>query len=101
MNATTVDVFDQASSQRGTGRLLGLRNLIRKDVLDWRHGSRTWIVAVATTAVFALAAANTRINQWAISSFPAEAGDGPAKALSVVPIEISSPVSQRSSACSP
>src|SRR5436189_177237 len=51
MNATTVDSVDRTTGQRNAGRLLGLRNLVRKDMLDWRHGNRTWIVAAATTAV--------------------------------------------------
>ena len=83
MNATTIDGFERTTGQRAGGRLLGLRNLVRKDLLDWRHGNRTWIVAVATTAVVALGAANAAINQWVLSSFPAEAGDGPAKLLSL------------------
>ena len=87
MNATTVDAFGQTTGQRGAGKLLGLRNLVRKDTLDWRHGNRTWIVAAATTAVVILGAANTAINRWVLSSFPAEAGDGPAKVLSVAPLD--------------
>jgi ABC-type transport system involved in multi-copper enzyme maturation permease subunit len=87
MNATTVDAFERTTGHRGAGRLLGLRNLARKDILDWGHGNRTWIVAAATTAVVVLGAANAAINQWVLRSFPAEAGDGPADIFSVVPID--------------
>ena len=87
MNTTTVDTLEYLPARQGAGRLLGLRNLVRKDVLDWGHGKRTWIVAAATTTVIILGAANAAINQWVIASFPAEAGDGPAKILSVVPID--------------
>jgi ABC-type transport system involved in multi-copper enzyme maturation permease subunit len=87
MNATTVDAFERTTGQRGAGRLLGLRNLVRKDGLDWRHGKRTWIVALATTAVVVLGAANAAINQWVLSSFPAEAGDSPADVFSVLPMD--------------
>ena len=87
MNATTADTLEYVPARQGAGRLLGLRNLVRKDVLDWGHGKRTWIVAAATTTVIVLGAANAAINQWVIASFPAEAGDGPAKILSVVPID--------------
>jgi ABC-type transport system involved in multi-copper enzyme maturation permease subunit len=87
MNATTVDAFERTTGQRGAGRLLGLRNLVRKDGLEWGHGKRTWIVAIATTAVLILGAANAAINQWVLSSFPAEAGDRPAEVFSVLPID--------------
>ena len=87
MNATTANTLENVSGRQGAARLLGLRNLVRKDVLDWRHGTRTWIVAAATTTVIVLGAANAAINQWVLSSFPAEAGDGPAKILSAVPID--------------
>ena len=82
MNATTANTLEYVPARQGAGRLLGLRNLVRKDVLDWGHGKRTWIVAAATTTVIVLGAANAAINQWVLSSFPAEAGDGPAKILS-------------------
>jgi ABC-type transport system involved in multi-copper enzyme maturation permease subunit len=87
MNATTVDAFEHTTRHRSAGRLLGLRNLVRKDFLDWRHGNRTWIVALATTTVVILGAANAAINQWVLNSFPAEAADGAADTLSVVPID--------------
>jgi ABC-type transport system involved in multi-copper enzyme maturation permease subunit len=87
MNATTFDAFEGSTDQRGAGRLLGLGNLVRKDLLDWGHGKRVWIVGVATTAVVVLGAANAAINQWVLGSFPAEAGDGPAKVFSVLPMD--------------
>ena len=67
--------------------MLGLGNLVRKDLSEWLHGKRPWIVLGVTTSVFALAAANARITEWAARSFPAEPGDGPAKVLSVQPID--------------
>src|SRR5206468_1605505 len=66
---------------------LGLRNLIRKDLAEWLHGKRPWIVLGVTTSVFALTAANARITEWAARSFPADAGDGPAKIISVLPLD--------------
>ena len=68
-------------------RLLGLRNLIRKDLAEWIHGKRPWIVLGVTTTVFALAAANAWITDWAVRSFPAEPGDEPAKVLSMQPLD--------------
>jgi len=87
MNATTIDAYERVTDRRGAGRLLGFGNLVRKDFLDWGHGNRTWIVAAATTAVVVLGAANVAINQWVLRNFPAEAGDGPAAIMSVLPID--------------
>jgi ABC-type transport system involved in multi-copper enzyme maturation permease subunit len=87
MNAAT---FDSSTAQLVDGRrprLLGLGNLVRKDVADWLHSKRPWVVVGVTTAVFALAAANSRITEWAARSFPADPGDGPAKVLSVLPLD--------------
>ncbi len=87
MNAAT---FDPSTAQLAKGRqsrLLGLGNLVRKDVADWLHSMRPWVVLVVTTSVFVLAAANARITEWAARSFPADPGDGPAKVLSVLPVD--------------
>ena len=82
--------FDPSAAQDanlGRPRLLGLGNLVRKDLAEWLHGKRPWVVLGVTTFVFALAAANARITEWAARSFPAEPGDGPAKVLSVQPLD--------------
>ena len=88
MNAMTLDPSAVAQTRTcGRPRLLGLRNLVRKDLAEWLHGKRPWVVLGVTTSVFALAAANARITEWAARSFPAEPGDGPAKVLSVQPLD--------------
>ena len=87
MNAVTIDPSAVALADLRRARLLGLGNLVRKDLAEWLHGKRPWIVLVITTFVFALAAANARITEWAVRSFPPEPGDGPAKVLSVEPLD--------------
>src|SRR5439155_21618423 len=77
--------LQQASLSRP--RLLGLGNLVRKDLSEWLHAKRTWVVLGVTTSVFAMAAANARITEWAARSLPAEPGDGPAKILSLQPAD--------------
>ena len=61
MNAMTLDPAAVAQPNLGRPRLLGLRNLVRKDLAEWMHGKRPWLVLGITTTVFALAAANSRI----------------------------------------
>jgi hypothetical protein len=87
MNAITSDPSTIADGNLGRPWLLGLGNLVRKDVAEWLHGKRPWIVLAATASVFALAAANARITAWATSSFPTEPGDGPAEVLSLLPLD--------------
>jgi hypothetical protein len=87
MNAVTFDPSAVQQTNLGRPRLLGLGNLVRKDLSEWLHGKRPWVVLGVTTSVFALAAANSRITEWAVRSFPAEPGDGPAKVLSVLPLD--------------
>jgi hypothetical protein len=87
MNAITMDPALIPHTALERPRLLGLGNLIRKDIAEWLHGKRPWTVIGVTSSVFALAAANARITDWAARSFPAEPGDGPAKVLSVLPMD--------------
>ena len=87
MNAVTVDSSAVGQEDLDQPRLLGLGNLVRKDLAEWVHGKRPWVVLGITTFVFALAAANSRITEWAVRSFPAEPGDGPATVLSVQPLD--------------
>jgi ABC-2 type transport system permease protein len=87
MNAATFDPSVVQQATVGGPRLLGLGNLVRKDLSEWLHGKRPWVVLGVTTSVFVLAAANARITEWAARSLPADPGDGPAKVLSVLPLD--------------
>ena len=86
MNATTADTLEHAPARQGPARRLGLRNLVRKDVLDRGHGKRTWIVAAATTTVVVRGAANAA-NQWVIASFPPKPETVQRRSFPTVPIE--------------
>jgi ABC-type transport system involved in multi-copper enzyme maturation permease subunit len=87
MNAATIDPFavDQPDARRPI--LLGLRNLVRKDLAEWIHGKRSWIVLGVVVTIFVLAAANAAITAWAVASFPAEPGEGPAEIASMRPLD--------------
>src|SRR4051794_14324688 len=87
MNAVTLDPTTSTQATLDQPRLLGLRNLVRKDLSEWAHGKRAWIVMAVVTTVFAFAAANGWISDWAARSLPAEPGDGPAKAVSLLPLD--------------
>ena len=66
-------------------RLPGLRNLLRKDTGEWKHGARPWVVMIASTIILLLTAANGRIVEWAtrVAPEPGAAADLP----SLVPLD--------------
>jgi ABC-type transport system involved in multi-copper enzyme maturation permease subunit len=87
MNAIAFDPSVVPTTDPRQPRLLGLKNLVRKDATEWIVAKRPLLVAGITALVFALAAANARINAWILSAVPAEAGDAPAKVLSLNPLD--------------
>jgi ABC-2 type transport system permease protein len=54
--------------------LAGIRPLFKKDIREWRHGVRIWVVLVVTTLFMTLAAANGWIQTWVIANVPEAAG---------------------------
>jgi hypothetical protein len=84
MNALVADVRDiEARGSRRT--LLGLGTLVRKDLADWTHGRKPWIVLVLSVVTFTLSAANSALNAWVLRNVPAGAGEAPPKVLSMLP----------------
>ena len=49
MNAVTFDPSVAQQATVGRPRLLGLSNLVRKDLSEWLHGKRPWVVLGVTT----------------------------------------------------
>ncbi len=66
--------------------LAGVRPLIRKELADWRHGKRVWVILLVTTVFMALTAANSWINSWVIANLPdgATVSDDP---ISLAPLD--------------
>ncbi len=85
MNATTVDVAGRKLAIHPQRTLLGLRNLLRKDAIDWLRSKRPWIVIVVSLFVFLPAAANSRINEWIIRNFPT--AETSSKVVSLQPMD--------------
>jgi ABC-2 type transport system permease protein len=88
MTASTVTVPRVASSRVSSRALPGLQALVRKDIAEWTHGTRTVTVLVVVALFMTLAAANGFINTWIIANVPdAELGGGAAKAISLAPLD--------------
>jgi len=84
MTATSVSSSEPIARRSGASvALAGTRPLFRKDVGEWRHGVRLWVVLIVTSAFMALAAANSAINQWVVANV-AEA-QGQNARISLVP----------------
>ncbi len=66
-------------------RFAGVRPLVAKDIADWRHGRRLWIIVAVVTAFMALAAANNWIISQVIAASPEI--EAPATPMSMVPID--------------
>ncbi len=51
-------------------RLAGFGPLFRKELLEWAHSKRPWVIVAVTTAFMTLTAANAAINTWIIANIP-------------------------------
>ena len=72
MNAvTTADRPPAAVSTSRAGLLPGFGGLLRKELKEWRHGWRPWIVLIVTLLLFA----GTAASAWLQTNLPGEPGD--------------------------
>jgi ABC-2 type transport system permease protein len=76
-----------SSHRRSSGVLPGLRPLVRKDVGEWAHGKRVWVVAIVVSLFMVLSAANAWIMRWVFENVPGAADGGPLPALSFAPMD--------------
>lgn len=84
MTATTEDRL--TSNPVPAGPLLGLGNIFRKDILDWRRGRRAWTVAIVTSGVMLAAVAGSRLQAYLQTVVPAQPGD-PVGPITLGPME--------------
>jgi ABC-2 type transport system permease protein len=71
MTATTITT---AAPSTAIGRsLTGTRPLIRKEVAEWRHGRRVWVIGIVSSLFMGLAVANSAINAYVVAHLPADA----------------------------
>jgi ABC-2 type transport system permease protein len=61
-----------SAASAGTPRLAGIGALVRKERMEWFRGRRAWVVAIVTTILMVLTAANAWINMTLRGAFPAE-----------------------------
>src|SRR3954451_7164472 len=66
-------------------RLAGFRTLLAKDLAEWRHGPKAWVLALASVLVWVLSSANARIVQAIIAVTPPTPGEAPQAVGSLLP----------------
>jgi ABC-type transport system involved in multi-copper enzyme maturation permease subunit len=68
----------RAAGRAPTDRIAGFGPLFRKELREWAHSKRIWVILATTTAFMALTAANGAINAWLVANVPgAEVPNGP------------------------
>ncbi len=74
----SISVPARAAGRVPADRLAGFGPLFRKELREWAHSKRIWVILAATTAFMALTAANGAITTWLIANVPGgEAPEGP------------------------
>lgn len=74
----SISVRARAAGRIPSDRLAGFGPLFRKELREWTHSKRIWVILAATTAFMALTAANGAITSWIVTNVPGEeAPDGP------------------------
>ena len=51
-------------------RFAGFGPLFRKELLEWAHSKRPWVIVAVTTMFMTLTAANSAINAWIVANVP-------------------------------
>ena len=85
MTASIVSSPARIAGRTLAGRLIGFAPLVRKDLGEWTHGKRLWVILVVTTLFMALSAANGAIVNWIIANAPSDATVP--QAASMVPLD--------------
>jgi ABC-2 type transport system permease protein len=86
MTASTISSSARPAGRTGsTGRLSGVGPLFRKDLADWRHGKRLWVVLTVTTLILVLTAANGAITSWVVANTPG--AEAPSEPISLAPLD--------------
>lgn len=71
----------RASGRISADRLAGIGPLFRKELREWAHSKRPWVILAVTTAFMTLTAANAAINTWITANVPDATVSGAAISL--------------------
>ncbi len=72
---TSISLPARTSGTTSNDRFAGFGPLFRKELREWAHSKRPWVIVAVTTAFMALTAANGAITSWIVANVPdAETG---------------------------
>ncbi len=60
----------RTSGRTSADRVAGFGPLFRKELHEWAHGKRLWVILGVTTAFMVLTAANAALNTWIVANIP-------------------------------
>ena len=66
----SISIPARAAGRIPTDRIAGFAPLFRKELREWAHSKRIWVILAATTAFMALTAGNAALNSWLIANVP-------------------------------
>ena len=74
----SISVPARAAGRVPADRLAGFGPLFRKELREWAHSKRIWVILATTTAFMVLTTANGALTSWLVANIPdAEAPNGP------------------------
>jgi ABC-type transport system involved in multi-copper enzyme maturation permease subunit len=74
----SISVPARATGRVPADRLAGFGPLFRKELREWAHSKRVWVILAATTAFMVLTASNGAITSWLVANVPGgEISDAP------------------------
>jgi ABC-2 type transport system permease protein len=80
----SISIPARAAGRSPADRLAGFGPLFRKELREWAHSQRIWIILAATTAFMVLTAGNGAITTWLVANVPGGAASD--KPISLDPI---------------
>jgi ABC-2 type transport system permease protein len=80
----SISVPARAAGRIPTDRIAGFGPLFRKELQEWAHSKRIWVIFAATTAFMALTTANGAITSWLVANVPD--GKAPEDPISLDPM---------------
>jgi ABC-type transport system involved in multi-copper enzyme maturation permease subunit len=79
-----ISVPARAAGRVPTSRMAGFGPLFRKELREWAHSKRIWVIFAATTAFMTLTTANGAITSWLVANVPS--GEAPESPISLDPV---------------
>ena len=68
--SASISVSARSAGRTPADRLAGFGPLFRKELREWAHSKRVWVILAVTTAFMALTAANAAITSWIVTNVP-------------------------------